>query len=236
MMGSMKDAFAAAEILQAASPSSRAQIASFAILKQYRKGEHLFWDKDEVHFLYLLTEGRVSLYKMNSQGEKKVIFVYGPGKMLNEVMLQELPASISCAALEDSQALLFPVEAFWNVMEQDGKLTRAVVESMALKIRRLYRQLKNTTNDLNGDKKLAAKLFKLGRDYGIQEAQGVRIRMPLTITYLSEMLGSKRETVSRQMKKLSEIGLVCYRKDTVIVKDMEDLSKFFKNEHETKAL
>jgi len=31
-----------------------------------------------------------SLYKINSLGEKKIIFVYGPGNLLNEDSLQRL--------------------------------------------------------------------------------------------------------------------------------------------------
>ena len=74
---------------------------------------------------------------------------------------------------------MIPRERLWTVMEQDPALTRAVVQSMALKIRRLYRQLKNTTNALSGEKRLAAKLFKLGRDYSVETEKGTLINMNL---------------------------------------------------------
>lgn len=72
---------------------------------------------------------------------------------------------------------MIPRERLWTVMERDPALTRAVVQSMALKIRRLYRQLKNTTNALSGEKRLAAKLFKLGRDYRRGDGKGHVDRM-----------------------------------------------------------
>lgn len=227
-MISMKEAFERAEVLCNANPDSVAKIASFAILKNVKKHEHLFFDKDEVEFLYILVEGRVSLYKINSLGDKKVIFVYGKGKMLNEVMLQDLPASINCEVLEDSWILCLPKEKFWKVMEEDSKLTKAVIDSMALKIRRLYRQLKNTTNTLNGEKRLAAKLFKLAKDHGKAVEEGIRIDMNLTITYLAEMLGSKRETVSRQIKLLVEAGLIKVNRNQITVLDLEKLRTYFK--------
>lgn len=224
----LQEAFECSDVLRQASAASRREIAEFGFMKRFAKGQHIFCDREDVGVLYVLLEGLASLYKINSLGEKKVIFVYGPGNMLNEVMLQELPASVSCEVKEDAQVLVLPRERFWSVMERDPALTRAVVQSMALKIRRLYRQLKNTTNALSGGKRLAAKLFKLARDYGVENQGETLIDMNLSITYLAEMLGSKRETVSRQAKNLNGLGLIHIQKNRIYIPDMEKLSNYFK--------
>lgn len=75
---------------------------------------------------------------------------------------------------------------------------------------------------------MAAKLLKLSWDHGVEDEDGVRIDMNLTVTYLAEMLGSKRETVSRQVKKLNEQGLIMVKKNKFIIPDQEKLSKYFK--------
>lgn len=226
-MVSIKEALAM-DIFQGVSSNNLTTLESIASLIKIKKGSHLFRDKEDVKSIYFLVSGRVSLYKLNNLGEKKVIFAYGEGNLLNEVMLQNLPASINCEMLEDSIVLAFPIQKFWNVMEKDNALNRAVIESMALKIRRMYRQLKNTTNDLTGEKRLAAKLYKLSKDYGITQENGIKIDMNLTITYLAEMLGSKRETVSRQAKKLMEMQLIIMNKNEFIIPDQQKLSEFFK--------
>lgn len=224
----IKEALQISDVLSQASSSSQTELASFAFIKRYERGKHVFYDQEEVNCIYILLEGIASLYKTNSLGEKKVIFIYGPGNMLNEVMLQELPASINCEIREDALVLVLPKERLWHVMERDGALTRAVMDSMSLKIRRLYRQLKNTTNALSGEKRLAAKFYKLARDYGTVTESGIRIEMNLSITYLAEMVGSKRETVSRQMKKLTEMDLIRMEKNKVFVPDLKKLSIYFR--------
>lgn len=221
-------AFEVSDILKYASPASKAEIASFSYIKRYEKGCHVFYDKDELTFFYLLLEGMVSLYKLNSLGEKKVIFVYGPGDLLNEVTFQALPSSINCEVRESSFVLLIPKDRLWHVMQRDEELCKAAFHAMSLKIRRLYRQLKNTTNALKGEKRLAAKLYKLARDYGKETDRGTLIDMHLSITYLAEMLGSKRETVSRQAKKLSDSGMIFVEKNHVWITDLEKLSNYFK--------
>lgn len=222
------EAMETGSIFREASTASREEIAAFAYVRRYGKGMHVFYDREESTCLYYLAEGLVSLYKLNSLGEKKVVFVYGPGSLLNEDSLQNLTSSINCEVREDAQVMVLPVDRFVQVMDKDSRLLRAVMGSMSLKIRRLYRQLKNTTNAMSGEKRLAAKLFKLGKDYGVSTDGGVRIDMALSITYLADMLGSKRETVSRQVKKLTKLGLINMEKNKITIPDMKKISDYFK--------
>ncbi len=124
--------------------------------------------------------------------------------------------------------MVLPAARFIQVMDKDGRLAREVMGAMSLKIRRLYRQLKNTTNALSGEKRLAAKLFKLGKDYGVCSGDGTLIDMNLSITYLADMLGSKRETVSRQVKRLTELGLINMERNRITIPDMKKISEYFK--------
>lgn len=204
-------------------------IASKTNIRTYNKGEGVFWDKEPGNIIYAVVDGFVELYKISSLGEKKIIFVYNEGNILNEVILQDLPASINCMAQKKSALLAIPKETLLYAMEQDFNLTKLIIDSMAIKIRRLYRQLKNTTNSLRGDKKIAAKLWKLGKDYGIVCSSGIKINMDISITHLADMVGSTRETVSRQVKQLVQEGLIIVKKNTFIIPDMNELGMFFKS-------
>lgn len=226
----LKEAFSKAEILQNAGSASLASLASFAQLKRVKQGEHLFREKDEVSTLYIIVEGMAALYKLNGSSEKKVIFVSGGGKALNEESLNGLSASTNCEILSGALILCLPNSILLSAMPQDFGLTKAVMDSMSLKIRRLYHQLKNTPNSLRGDRKIAAKLWKLSLDYGISCGDGVEIDMDLTITYLADMLGSKRETVSRQLRLLAEEGLLIHRQNRFIITDREKLKNYAKME------
>lgn len=216
------------EVFREAKSETLDTLADCFSVRQYKKNEHIFKDKDECSSLYLVKSGLVSLYKMSSQGEKKVIFILGKGKMINEVVLQGLPSSISCDAFEPSEILCWNKDKFLHIMSQDFNLTKGVLRSLSLKTRRLYRQLKNTSNSVRADKRIAAKLWKLSGDYGVACEEGICIDMDLSITYLADMLGSQRETVSRQIKILKEHGLVGIEDKKFIVYDREKLASYFK--------
>ena len=83
--------------------------------------------------------------------------------------------------------------------------------------------MKNTTNNLRGDKRIAAKLWKLSRDHGVKTKYGTEINFDLTITTLAEFLGSQRETVSRQVKILTSAGLLIIQNSRFIIPDREKL-------------
>ncbi|WP_028829575.1 Crp/Fnr family transcriptional regulator [Proteocatella sphenisci] len=198
-----------------------------ASIRNYKKNEHIFFDREEVENFYFIVSGKAGLYKLNNKHEKKVIFVYGNGSFLNEVMLQDIYASINCEILTDSKILCISKVAFMNAMEMDFKLSKEVMDSMALKIRRLYHQIKNTSSTVRLDKQIAAKLWKLSIDHGKVCEDGIMIDFDLTITYLADLVGSKRETVSRYLKILSDNSLIIIRKNRFIIKDRELLLKYF---------
>ena len=154
------------EVFRQVTPNSITILSSCGTMRYLSKGEHLFLDKEPVEMLYIIVSGLVSLYKVNSKGEKKVIFILDKGKLINEAILQGLSASINCEVFEDAQILCFDKSDFLRVMENDFVLTKIVLDSLSIKVRRLYRQLKNTSNSVRGDKRIAAKLWKLSNDYG----------------------------------------------------------------------
>lgn len=223
----LKEACPTLKILNSARGDSLEKLISFGVLKKYEKGEHLFFDRENVDYLYFIVQGKAALYKLNNNHEKKVILVYGNGELLNEVMLQDVTASINCEFLSDTVVAMFCKKKFIAVMESDFGLTKAVIDSMALKIRRLYHQMKNTSNSVRLDKQIAAKLWKLSLDHGIKCKDGIMIDFDLTITYLADMVGSKRETVSRQLKILIEKKIIIISKSRFIVTDRELLLKYF---------
>ena len=122
----------------------------------FKKGEHIFRDKDTISSIYIILSGKVALYKLNEAAHKKVIFILGEG-VINEVILEDMKSSINCEIFESAEILTFDKKRFINIMSEDFELTKIILNSMALKIRRLYRQMKNAT-PLKIEKRLAAKL------------------------------------------------------------------------------
>ncbi|MEG0711767.1 MAG: Crp/Fnr family transcriptional regulator, partial [Niameybacter sp.] len=187
-----------------------------------------FREKDRLHCFYIILSGTVTLYKTNSNGQIKTIFILGKDTLLNETLFDDLPASISCKTHADCTILTFYRSDFMPLLQQDFRLTQNFVNHISKRIRRLYRQIKNSTSIIKMEKKLAAKIWKLTQDYGIPHESGVMLDFPITITALAELLGSYRETISRSLKILVENQLIIYEHKYIFVPDTHALSRFFK--------
>lgn len=204
------------------------KLSNIIRVNRYEKAKVLFRDKDIVDNIYIVLNGKASLYKFNEKGQKKVIFILGEGDFINEVILQNSTASINCETIEDSQIMHCNSVELLQVMEDNFELTKIILSSLSLKVRRMYRQFKNTTGVLSMGKRVASKLWKLGRDYGVPLNNGILIDMEISITYLADLFGAQRETISRACKELSELGLIEYSNKKFIIKNKEKLLEYFK--------
>lgn len=192
-----------------------------------KRGETLFCEREKVDKIYLILCGKLTMYRNSEEGQKRVIYILGNGEFINEVIFDDDPASINCEAFEDTYILCFYKKDLLEIMSGDFELTKIIINSMAKKIRRLYRQLKNTV-PIKVDKKLSAKLWKLAKDYGVETKDGTLIDMNISITYLADMLGSTRETISRCMNNFEKNGMIKFVGKKILVKDTGELSLYFR--------
>jgi CRP-like cAMP-binding protein len=223
----IRDALMIITVTAQASSNSRALFEQNGVIKKFKKGEYIFRDKDDNPMLFGVIEGTVAVYKLSTAGEKRGIFIFGPGNLLNEDSMYGNRVSVNAEALRNSDILCVKAGAFENACAKDPELSKAVMQSISMKVRRLYHLMKNTSNNLRGDRRIAAKLWKLSRDHGVQTAQGVEINFDLTITTLAEFLGSQRETVSRQVKILAGAGLIIVKNSRFIIPNRDKLLEFF---------
>ncbi|WP_081712147.1 Crp/Fnr family transcriptional regulator [[Clostridium] dakarense] len=196
-------------------------------IRKLEKKEVLFRENDSISKIYFLLEGKVSTFKISENGERKIIFMLKEGEMINEVLVDNRRNStIGCEAFEKSLVLECDMKNFLYYMERDFALTKNILSYSELRTRRLYRQLKNSIS-IKIDKKLAAKLYRISKEFGIKNGEWTLINFNLTITYLADMLGCKRETLSRSMKILQDQNLVKIDGKKIYTKK-EELAKYFK--------
>lgn len=187
---------------------------------------NILFEKHSSEYVYFVLSGVVSVYKINEDGKRKVIFMFGEGSFLNEDYQKEYNSVISAQAFENSLLLCIPKDIFYDLIESDVTFMKHIYKSLSNKVRRIYRQMNNV--EVRLDKKVASKLYKLAKDYGIQTAKGTLIDINLSVTYLSDLLGARRESVSRALKILVDENLITYDKKNFVVRDVKELAAYFK--------
>lgn len=196
--------------------------------RQYHKKEVIFNAVMDTESVYVVLKGAVMVYSLTRQGGRKVLFILGKGHLVNHNILSRKPVSVFCEAISPVEMLLIPQKKFVDLFQQNVPLMQAVVMEYERYIWRLSHQLKNTTGSMQTERKIAAKLWKLGRDFGIQKPEGVYIEIEMTMTLLADLVGVPRENVSRACKNLSERGLLIHRNRHFILPNQDRLADFYK--------
>ena len=189
----------------------------------------LFREGDVLHSIYMVQSGQYAMFKLASSGDQRVIFTLGPGEILNYPEPRPRPISIGCRVIRGGTLYKLDQNTLCQAMKKDPVLALNTIDLYNLRMRRLYRQLKNSSGFMRLDKRIAAKLWKLSKDYPAPHPHGVAIDLKITMTFLAELIGASRESVSRSIKPLLESGLVIYDKACFVIPDRKRLEHYFKS-------
>lgn len=184
--------------------------------------------KEPVQRIYYILSGKVILYNLTRNGKRKIIFVLGCGALVNENVINPKYSSVFCDTIESCTFFEISHRAFLQCMEENFQLTKAVIEEQERKCWRMGHQLKNTAGSIQMERKLAAKLWKLARDFGKPAKDGIEIDINMTVTFLADLLGAPRENASRICKTLSEYGLMRMENRRITIIDPDRMAAFYK--------
>ena len=216
------------ELFQDVRPEIRDRLWKDGKVEGYVRNRMIIRAREPVGAVFIQLSGKSVVYNLTHMGKRKILFVFGKGMLLNEHVMNWHTASLYCETIEKSRIFTVPSSKFIHYMEQDFELAKSVLVAQEKKIWRLGHQLKNTMGSVYMERKLAAKLWKLGRDFGIQTPEGIEIDVKLTVTFLADMLGAPRETASRLCKTLTGYGLIRMDKKRITILDPHKMSVFYK--------
>lgn len=184
--------------------------------------------KEPAANIYIILSGKVIVYNLTSHGKRKIIFVLGKGNLVNENVVRASMSSIFADTIEESTLFTIETKQFLQFMEKDFDLTLSVLRAQERKLWRMGHQLKNTMGSIYMERKLAAKLWKLARDFGKHTPQGIQIDISMTVTFLADLMGAPRETISRLCSTLVDYGLITMEKRRITVIDPKNMVIFYK--------
>lgn len=215
-------------LFQGVSPETLDLLEQCGRVRALVKGELIIQARQPQQDVYIQMSGKSMVYNLTHTGNRKILFVFGSGSLLNEHVLNLNDAGTYCEAIEDGTVFSVPASEFLRLMERDFSLTRGVLAAQERKVWRLSHQLKNTVGSIYLERKLAAKLWKLSRDFGIPGPDGIEIDVTLPVTMLADMLGAPRETTSRLCKKLVDHGLIRMNGKRIYIVDPSKISHFYR--------
>lgn len=195
------------------------ELAVLAIAQTYAKGDILFHQGEEGVGFFIVQSGRIKVFKLSAEGKEQILHIFAVGDHFAEVPALDgecFPAA--AAALEKSEVLFFPRQAFLQLLEQQPALAINLLRSFARRLRH-FSGLVDTLALREVPGRLSAYLLSLSAQAG--EAAVVELDLPKG--QLAARLGTIPETLSRGLARLSREGLIQIEGNRISLLDRERL-------------
>jgi CRP-like cAMP-binding protein len=209
-----------------------ARLEAALVRRRYPKGQVIFHKGDEGGSLYVLQQGRVKVIIPSPQGEEVILTILSAGEILGELSLIDgEPRSATVEALEETEALCLRREDFLRLLSIRFEAVLGVLKVLSRRLRDTDALLAET-HFLDVTSRLAKKILDLGRLFGVQEKEAIRIGVRMTQKDLASMVGATRESVNKQFRWFKEQGLVLLEDGYLTILDPVRLARRARSEGE----
>jgi CRP/FNR family transcriptional regulator, cyclic AMP receptor protein len=197
-------------------PVRRAALLSGARRVRLTRNEAAYLPGDPADTVYFVRSGRVKLVRTSRSGAESIVGIRTAGDVFGELSgLDEGRRTTSAVAIEPVEADTLAARAFGAVLESDAALARAFARGVARRLAAAEHELA----ELMGKSvpgRLVDALGRLAAEHGVAEAGGtIRIGLNLTHKDLADLIGTSRETLTKELRVLADVGLLRVAHKTV---------------------
>jgi CRP/FNR family transcriptional regulator len=217
MSAELDQALLRAPIFAKLAGDDRRRLAEVARLHLYHRGETVFAEGDPPEHFCTIVKGRVKVFKMTPAGKDVILEIFGAGDPLGAVAAYDgHPFPASAVAIEDSQVLLVPRQAFFSLLEKHPTLVRGLLSGLTHRLAELAFRLAELTGG-RVEPRFARLFIKLAQEQGRAERGGTFIPVPLSRQELADLTGTTIETSIRIMSRWGKHRTVLTEKDGFLV-------------------
>ncbi|QCT94943.1 Crp/Fnr family transcriptional regulator [Caminibacter mediatlanticus TB-2] len=191
------------------------KIKSFSIIKNLKKDEIVFYEKESPNYLHLLVKGNVRVYKVDKNGNELIIHKFKAVSLIAErANLENIPYPANCAM--DSDGVIIKIE--WNKFKEvlhNSNMCFEIMNSLLKKMRYLD-DLIHTNLILDTKTKIAKFIYEYPELFESLKQHNI-----------AGLLNIKPETLSRKLKFFKEEGIIENQGSKLKIKDKEKIKEYF---------
>ncbi len=189
------------------------------------KGEVLLRPGDESPGVYLIMSGYIKNYSISPTDEINLHVFKKKGDVLPLLWaLGDEPVKFYTETMSDVTLYRVSKESFSNLLDNNPEVSKYFLDKL-VQITKHYKDRIGSLEHKYVSDRLAAQLLTLGDHFGEDSPEGVIINIPITHQDLADTINTTRETVSRELAKLEDCGLVSDKDGKMLIKDIDKLAE-----------
>ncbi|WP_346666198.1 Crp/Fnr family transcriptional regulator [uncultured Mailhella sp.] len=197
------------------------RLASATRLSSYAKGEWICVEGDAVPVTFWLISGHVGLLKGSAAGKNTVLHVVRPGHFLDLYGVFGGGISfISAHALTPCVVLAMENRVLGALLSENIGLAQRVMRALAMRQRMFINKIAVSQGKISVRRRVAGWLLHKARVDKSSVLEDV-----MTREVLAGLLGLSRESLSRQLSRFVQEGIIRLERRTIVIVDEEALRR-----------
>lgn len=197
------------------------QVAEHTQLREFERGEALFWEGDECAGLHIIQKGCVKLYRLSPQGRQYIVRILQEGETCNEVPTFDGGVNpVNIEALETTRAWVVEAGILRDLLNTHPEFSQKVLKNFAKLLRGLVKRVSEMAFF-----QVTHRLARLISEMPPEELSG-EAASHWTQEQMAARLGTVREVVARSLKELERSGAIRLDKRRIRVSDPDLLAQW----------
>jgi CRP/FNR family cyclic AMP-dependent transcriptional regulator len=184
------------------------EITKISVKQVYKKDNMVLIEEEIGSTMFIILFGRVKISRISDEGREVILSILVDGDFFGEMsILDGQTRSANAVTLEDTELLIIRRENFLQMLHDYPQVAINLLKELAHRLRRSDSQIKSLSLQ-NALGKVASTILRIADDSGIIKQGQVEIAHLPPQQDLANMAGTSRETISRVIKSLNQLGYV----------------------------
>lgn len=204
--------------------AEREQIIPFCHGRLYKPGQYIVSYQDDGRDVFFIVSGRVQAINYGSSGHQVTLQDLEAGEMFGELSaIDGEPRSSHVVTVTDSIVVAMTPESFMQLLENHPVVARATLRRLTGMVRHLGKKVYDR-DVLPANQRVRAELLRLAFEQQ-RPAETAVISPAPTHNDIAFHIGTRRETVTRELASLRDAGLIRRRGNDLLICDVARLTQ-----------
>lgn len=195
-------------------PEAFEQLCRYAKHSTLKRGATLFSKGDPGNSLYAVISGTVKMSISSPDGRNAILNIVGPGEIFGEIaLLDGRPRTADAMAMTDCELTVIERRDFLAFVHSEPNVALQLIALLCERLRIASEHYEEVVF-LDLPTRLARILLQLADQ---TEAGAAEPKLKITQREISQMLGSTRESVNKQLRAWSKRGVIALERGGIVV-------------------
>jgi CRP/FNR family transcriptional regulator len=197
------------------------RVADHMKLREFERGEVLFWEGEVCAGLHIIEKGCVKIYRLSSQGRQYIVRILQEGETCNEVPTFDGGTNpVNLEALEKTRVWVIEPGILRQLLDEHPEFARKVIDNLSQNLRGLVNRVSEMAFY-----QVTHRLARLIIELPSEELSGSS-GSHWTQEQMAARLGTVREVVARSLKELERSGAIRIDRRRIQISDPDVLAQW----------